>query len=494
MRRAGLPIALLILSFFAGRMLKSSPQKVDPPPQANTPTPTRTTTRSADATPAQTPADLSQSLRSTDTVDTLIALSKDDLYERLALWLVDASVEDMAAYWEATKHEEDTHYKIRDLLFVRWTITDPLGAIEAASKTSSAHIPWWAWAKNDPQAAFNHSIAHGHDQIAWVMRSIGQSNPDLALKLLKSHPDLPPETGMDGIIFGLTRDDPEAAINHLHQQGNFYDSKPLESWLREDPHAAFDWFVAHKGEFGHYNENQEQALIGALTRENPDLLTEFATKLPIGSFRRKLESAAFDLLIAKDPEKALAQAKSNPSTRLKTQQLAKIALAETDPGKARELLAQLAEINPNFIYYETRTSYPNGNSSSTYLVEEGKQLIRQLAEDDPRATLDLLFETNGEDSWNPTNQEAASVWINRDPEAFASWASAISDPYLRTNTYYKLVNSLSESGNYEDALRHASNLGESQIEGTTRTILSKWKYSNPVAAAAWAKSNGIELP
>jgi hypothetical protein len=86
------------------------------------------------------------------------------------------------------------------------------------------------------------------------------------------------------------------------------------------------------------------------------------------------------------------------------------------------------------------------------------------------------------------------VWINRDPEAFASWASAISDPYLRTNTYYKLVNSLSESGNYEDALRHASNLGESQIEGTTRTILSKWKYSNPVAAAAWAKSNGIELP
>src|SRR5687768_6902174 len=38
--------------------------------------------------------------RSTDTVETLLQLDRGPLYARLGLWLLDASEEDMTAFWE----------------------------------------------------------------------------------------------------------------------------------------------------------------------------------------------------------------------------------------------------------------------------------------------------------------------------------------------------------------------------------------------------------
>jgi hypothetical protein len=501
MRRAGLPIALLILSFFAGRMLKSSPQKVDPPPQANTPTPTptRTTTRSADATPAPTHADLSQSLRSTDTVDTLIALSKDDLYERLALWLVDASVEDMAAYWQATKNAEDIRYMVRDLVFLRYTLTDPLSALSESTDPSDTYYLWKAWTKNDPVAAFQHAMANNPYHLGAVMETMAHSNSKLALKLLNAHPEIYQLTNINTIIQVLCHENPEAVfkINHPNQLGHPFDPHAIAVWLRKDPHEAFRWFIANRlRPRDSYNDlDEEQFIIKHLSNNRPDLIEEFAEMVPPSSLRWKLEAAAFDALLEKDPEKAIVVARENPSPTLAVEQLVKIALKKvsTDVHQTKSLLSEILSINPDFLTQQTTIHVPKDRIRNQQQSEPAKQLIAGLIDLDPQAAFEILIEPAKQHSLNETTNYAAYRWVETDHQSFANWITNHPDTSIQKETYSYLVNGLRQAKEYELAVTYALKMDEAIQTHYLRPLMREWNSIAPSAAAEWSKENEVNL-
>lgn len=431
-------------------------------------------------------------LRSTDTLEVLLTVSHDELYERLALWLADSTVEDIAAYWSATKDLEAFPSRVRDLLFVMWTSLDPHGAIAAAQGTSSALTSWSAWARSDPRAAFAHALAHDPARVGDVLRSIGESDPELALQFLKEHPELPTDIAHHGIVQGLARNDPEAAFKFAFEHAQrFQNSEPIEAWVREDPHAVFDWILANLSNLPWQGDHQP--VIATLSREHPELLAEFTAKLPPGSFRRRFEAAAFELLLATEPDKALEQARAHPSTLIATRQLTKIALLTVgkDPDKAITLLGEIMAKDPDFIFHRTGPISPDRFSHSTEVSDEGLRLIVTLTKSDPQGTFDQMMAANPEGRWNGTIRHAASTWISTDHDSFATWVEGQSDDALRMHAYQQLIGSMSHSRNFEAATTYLERLDPEDRRMSVGSMLGMWQSVDPAAARQWAETHGI---
>jgi hypothetical protein len=489
LRRSAVLIGLLAVGFVFGQFLKhkaatSVPARLqDLPTTRHSPHAPSSTVNNGEAVPLD--------LRSTDTLEDLINLSPQDLYEPLALWLVDATSEDMATFWSTIQSAEGIPTNVLDLFFIRWTLNDPFGAIQAAAGTPHCHIPWWAWAKNDPGTAFQHALAHDRLRLDIIMRAIGQSDPKLAQKLLTQYPDLPPGLGFDGILHGLTRDDPEAATKLARENNRYLDTKPFEAWIKDDPQSAFNWFLANR-QVENDHSNADSALIKSLIREHPELLTEFASKLPSGALRRKFEAAAFDQLLLKDPEKALDQARKNPSTLLATERLTKIALRtfNTDPAKAKSLFAEILTTRPDFFRQEFHTHYPNGRTFVSSHTPESEQLITQLVRTDPVGTMNQLITSHPDATWNATSRHAAETWIRSEPENFAHWAERLQTQSLKNDAFNHLINTLRNHHNYEAAISYTANLNSPDRDRQLGWILKEWHRADPGAAADWEQANG----
>lgn len=113
--------------------------------------------------------------KSEDTVETLLAADPQSLYARLAAWIIDATEEEIAAYWNGYKDGKRTS-DITELVFIHWTRLNPRGAIAAVAGSEDEDHAWWAWAAHDPKGALAAVLAAQH---------LGQ----LGMKLLRSDPD-----------------------------------------------------------------------------------------------------------------------------------------------------------------------------------------------------------------------------------------------------------------------------------------------------------------
>jgi len=86
---------------------------------------------------------------STETVETLIVATEENqegIYGKIALWLVDASPQEIQEYWDFHRSQKNSPRDISDLLMVGWTSKDPEGALATVKGTSGEQFVWWAWA------------------------------------------------------------------------------------------------------------------------------------------------------------------------------------------------------------------------------------------------------------------------------------------------------------------------------------------------------------
>ncbi|MEO7097731.1 MAG: hypothetical protein ABI162_00085 [Luteolibacter sp.] len=130
MKKSTIPLifglcAVGLLSGFVGRRLTGSGSAPAPAKQVS---PQEKTVGSDENFSAAPPAANSRPvaakksrLHSTDTLETLATLDNDSLYSRLALWMMDASEQDIAAYWATAKDKKDRPNQITDLIFIHWT-------------------------------------------------------------------------------------------------------------------------------------------------------------------------------------------------------------------------------------------------------------------------------------------------------------------------------------------------------------------------------------
>lgn len=437
-------------------------------------------------------------MKSADTLDDLLALSdEEDLYARLALWQLDAPEEDLAAFWAAYQKRENRDTGLVDLIFSQWTKTNPLAAIEAAKGSGHDGIPWWAWTINDPDAAIAAVRGASEEMSGFVMRAIGQFHPERAMQVLEENPGFAQWNGIEGIVNGLTRTDPEAALGFQQKHGRMHDSDAIVKLTRDDPHASMEWIRANPRGDDHYSEG---AFLRTLERETPEMLAELAAACPSGEFKWKLESAAFRHLAETNPAEALAQARATESPRIAAERLAVIGkgMAESDPKKALEIFGELFKACPDAGNRENWTRYPNGSSGGSDSIEGVQPFIDSLVAADPQAAMDAAAQgadvstlKGGMDS--SAIATVARTWARQDPDGFGGWVDDLQPGPLKDHGATILVGDFTNQGEFARALEWSARMSDDAYRrSSAQSAFSQWKSRDQEAAFQWFEQT--ELP
>ena len=460
-----------------------------------------TTTRPDPAEAAATRAALDEvaKLKSTDTLDDLLAVGDRELYGRLALWVLDASTADLARFWAAYQAKRQPEMWVADLLFARWTQLDPGDALRAAGKDRQ-NIVWWAWAINDPATAVARVAGLGPDQMGSVLRAIGQFHPELLDKVMAAHPEFVTGGAIEGVAKGLFRDDPETALEFLRQHRQlFYDTKLLREWAQDDPKAAFAWMQKQLG--GYQATSQLSTLIDTLERENPAMLRELASEQPPGKLRRQLDAAIFRNMLDTDPAAALAQARAIESPRLAAERLADAArrMVAKDPEQAYALFTELLEKCPTALNHQDWTRYPNGGTGNNGPLEGIRELTDEMLGNDPRramAAVEAGMAALGKNAWEFSVGPAADLaaqWVQRDLEGFCGWLDEQQPGDAQATGTNFAVGQLNERQAFQEAAQRAANVAdESRRNDLVSTVAQNWVRYDRAAAVAWLDQ--LELP
>jgi hypothetical protein len=484
--------AAAALGFLAGfavhRSKEAAPVVVTsestPPPRPKRAAPA---SPSADSAPTKPPV----GMKSADTLDDLLAINDaEDLYARLALWQLDAPEEDLAAFWAAYRKRDHRDTGLVDLIFSQWTKSNPLAAIEAAKGSGHEGIPWWAWTINDPDAAIAAVRGASKEMSGFVMRAVGQFHPDRAMQVLEENPGFAQWNGIEGILNGLTRTDPEAALAFQRKHGRMYDTDPIEKLTRDDPHAALEWLRTHPSGDDSYSES---AFLDTLERETPEMLAELAAASPSGEFKWKLESAAFRHLAETNPTEALAQARVTESPRLAAERLAVIGkgLAESDPRKALEIFQELFKACPDAGNRVIWTRYPNGGSGGGGSIDGVQPFLDGLVAADPQSAMDAAsLESDVEALKRGTDSGALSsvarTWARQDSSGFSHWLEGQEAGPLYDHGAGILVENLTGQGEFPQALDWSTRMSdENSRQNSARNAFSQWQSRDPDAAKQW---------
>jgi hypothetical protein len=122
----GLSVVGLISGYAGNRLFATSGSSPDSAPPAlpgapgSVETSAAQTSRDSPRRSANAAAEFSaapSSLRSSDTVEFLMAVTDDSLYGRLALWLIDAGEPETAALFDHYRQRQERENGINDLLF-----------------------------------------------------------------------------------------------------------------------------------------------------------------------------------------------------------------------------------------------------------------------------------------------------------------------------------------------------------------------------------------
>jgi hypothetical protein len=433
--------------------------------------------------------------KSEDTVETLLASDPQSLYARLAAWMIDASEEDIAAYWSGYQNGKRTN-DITDLVFIQWTRLNPRGAIAATAGGKDEHYAWWAWASHDPKGALAAALAENPDRVNNVTWGIGEFDPEW----LRENFDKIPEAARGNALRGMAKwtdaQDPEGSLDFMREHDMQFHKETFLSLVRKDPWAAQDWLKRNPGlSRGYYSsgESPQDLLISTMARERPEDLERLAALTPPGAEKRKMEQKLFDQLADSDPEAALEQARAGDVPILAAQQLGLIGmkLLRSDPDQAFALAAEMLEKSGGKLGFETKVQYGNGSTSWGQEGDKAQQFLDMLSTKDRERTLALA--TDGAKQNNPLRQvfqNLASQWANSDLVGFTNWTNRQTDPDVRATAAYQISSQLVQQEHFEEAMDWASmdpNHGNSFM-----SVLYQWAHKDREAAVGWL--DAADLP
>lgn len=495
---AGACIAGLALGYGAKRFSGTNA----PPPIAENAATKSSRDANAKGGEAGAPGDLATLIpsvattRSTETLESLKADSTD-LYARLALWMVDASQEDVKAFWEYYRTQKNRSNDINDVIFINWARIDPLAASAAAKGTPDEHYAWWAWACHDPQAALDAAIATNPDRINNVTWGIGEFHPDWTMK----HFDELPEDSRDNALRGLAkwddREHPQEILDFLIAKGNGYHAGLFKVLSVRDPWGAYDWLEKNKNVTNDEFDNSGSLMgsfVNSLALYHPDVLDRIADNTPSGQLKRAMENKAFQGLLKTDLDAAIQQAEETKGSAVAGSRLTAVALAvaRTDPDRAFSLAKKLFEVCPN--PWEEGLTVMTASGGSTRWGGDNSEvdtLLATLMDKDPRRAMELAvgLPTESSDPFGATGvlaQHAGILWANRDPEGFGDWIESQPTPEKRAQGTQMMIGYLMSEQDYAGAADWAGSMSEGDSGNSMLiSVVANWTSNDMEAARAW---------
>ncbi len=425
-------------------------------------------------------------IHSDETLETMVARGESATYAGLALWMLDASAQDIAAYWEFRKNGKFDG-DMKRLLFLNWTRLDPQAAIAAVAGTDNAGVPWWSWAAQDPQAAL---AAAGPERMKDVARGIGEFQPEWLREHFDQIPEAFREQALNGVMTWSEDGDSVATLDFLKKQGIGFPGFLFRTLARKDPWAAFDW-LEKNDKLNPRDGAPIDILLDAMKSAHPDDLERLAATTSSGALKRKLDDAVFANLLATDPEAALAQAKATKTPLVAARRFAEIgaSLLASDPEKAFGIGADILAVSPGKLGPEMQIQ--STGYTQLYGAEKNPAatFMESLLIKDPARTLDMT--TAGTDPVSGTFKDLARKWAAQDLVAYSEWVNLQTDPRIRNPAARQVVSQLSSQGQFHEAAEWAMS-GDKPDPGNLYNLAHQWSLNNRAEAAAWLES--VDLP
>ncbi|MES2921042.1 MAG: hypothetical protein V4819_05830 [Verrucomicrobiota bacterium] len=430
--------------------------------------------------------------RSADTLETLAAADGGALYGRLAVWLLDASAADIAAFWESYRGKPRDE-AVAKLVFIHWTRLDPRGAIAGAGRYEE-HYAWWAWPAHDPAAALA-APAVDLDCMHYTARGIGEFQPAWLREHFDEIKAVPSFSALSGMQEWSDGSHPLESLNFLKEHGVEFDKETFRNLVREDPWAALDWMEANPGKLARRSEGDPRldTLIATMAAERPEDLQRLADQSRPGELKRKAEAALFANLLVSDPEAALAQAKASESPVIAAERLGKIGLecVKTDPEKAFGMAAEILAVNPGGQGFSMTLTYPNGSATWYEVGDSSKELMTGLLAKDPERMMELAARHDANTtSVGAAFSNLAKAWSTDDAAGFAGWVNRQSDPIIRDSGSAWVISRLSNEGRYQEAVEWSASstkLRDSYLSDN----LANWNRVEPGAATKWLEASAL---
>ena len=425
---------------------------------------------------------------SADTLDALTPLEDAQLYARLALWLVEASEPDIAAFWSSYLKREDLAEEITDLIFFHWVRLNPQRTIAVAAESGYGYTAWKAWACYDPQASLAAaSTAPDPDWVDFVVEGIGKFHPDWLLKHLEEIP----EASRDAAISVMSENggkNPFEILPLLKEHHAQVGPGILKALAREDPWAAVEWARQNSGDrndpFSEYSDALT-IVLQTLAEESPDELARIAGQTPSGKDKLVMEATLFANLLKTDPAAALEQAKSTTVPRIAAERYAAIGLGmvRTDPAQALQLAKDLLAACPGALDLTARIQYPDGETTTTLDYPGTLEFMSSLMSRQPQQVMGMIASLPLE-SENSQFNNFSEQWISQDLVSYTNWVNQQADPIIRRKGAFMIVDDLEKSSHYQEAAEWASSMDIGDTAQLDR-VLTKWQEQDPEAPARW---------
>lgn len=437
-------------------------------------------------------------VRSTDTVETLAALAPGTLYSRLALWLMDAREQDIAAFWAIYQRGKPDD-AVTDLIFLRWTLHNPQAAIAAEPAGHDKKSGWWAWACHDPQAAL---AAADETQIKSVAQGIGEFHPAWLRQHFKELSEEGRAAAMKGMKGWDDAEKPLETLQFLTQNDGYltYGSPTLKALARQDPWAALEWAKNHQTSDSCFDDGSENSriVIDTLANERLEDLKRIATQTPSGELKLQLESALFANLIKSDPAAALEQAKSTPAPRIAAARYAAIgqSVVQTDPEQALQLMNDLFAACPTALNRSDKIEYPHEIALlSNPVMSTVFGFMDSLMSKYPEKVMDTAMRFAADPALRFSGDPKAEIllsrrWANQNLGAFTTWLNQQTDEMLRDEGADIISDHLRAEGHFEEAVDWELSRSTHDT-GNLNNIITTWMISSPEAPARWLESANL---
>jgi hypothetical protein len=427
---------------------------------------------------------------STDTLESVMAIEGDPSFKRLAAWMMQASEPEIAAYWQFYRQKKDRSNEINDLIFIHWTRLDPKAAIAASTGTPDEHYAWWAWACHDPKQALATAVSDRPDRINNVAWGLGEFHANWVMEHFQEIPEGARDNAIRGMVKWDDSPDPKRILDFLRENGKGFNQRMFKSLVRKDPWEAYEWIKANGSAIANYGgpEFATRALVDTMKDSSPEMLEQFASRLPAGDMKRKVEAVLFEALVVSDPNQALAQASATKSSAVAVERFATLALAlsKMDPGRALEVARRMFEANPAALISHSVIEGPGSMSYTSSSDQTAMKLVDRLLAIDPAAVMEMQSVSAGRSDAS-SFQTVASKWAEQDFPAYAEWVNNQTVPEVRDEAAGVVISRLRSDAHYEEALEWAMS-SEKLRRDHLLQLATTWNRSDPEGAGVWLKS------
>ncbi len=442
-----------------------------------------------------------ESTRCDDSVEDLLKAKGSELNEKLPLWLLSASSDEIRKLWSAWNERALPEPWQANLIFARWLELDPTAAKRAAGSDPLGHLTW-VRAMSEPESVVAEIGKLPDRNMMAAMLALCEFHPDMALKVLEMRPEIATPVVVRRLERHRLRGRELSSLDavQIPQAGNERRDLTPE-WILEDTQAAFEWIKAKPADGA--EDPALELFVEVLADKKPASLKSLAEAQPHGRIRRTMERALFYHCLNSKQDEALSMARRMESPRVAAEWLAAIGnlhfVGESE--KAFALFDEMLNVCPDALRLPDRVANPRGFGTEFFVIPGVEKFAGALLKIDAERTLAIALAVDAKrtnkmgSSWNGSIASLADIWSEQDLEGFRTWLENHPPGAVRDGGAGLLAWTYAHRGEFPKALGWARSIANEQdSQSRIREVARGWARGDRESLEKWLETSEITDP